>query len=263
MKLSRHRQRIRPRHRFATSQWAVDEKETIVIELEHDGVVGLGEVVPSALYGQSLESSEAALDALAPLLGDDPFALQAITHRLVGGFDGQRAAIAGVDAALHDWVGKRLGVPVWKLLGLDRPRKQTTFTIGVAELDDIRVKLEEALAAGFDALKVKVGVEHDHETLSIIREAFDGPLLLDANQAWEPREAPGRIKELVRYRPTMIESSAVSHSSPSSPTRAASARPTWCGCTGMWTASTSSSPSAAGFARPCGWSPSPGRSTCR
>jgi len=205
MKLDRHRQRIRPRHRFATSQWAVDEKETIVIELEQDGVVGLGEVVPSALYGQSLESSEAALDAMIPLLGDDPFAIEHIITCLIEQFDGQRAAIAGVDAALHDWAGKRLGIPVWRLLGLDRPRKQTTFTIGVAELDEIRAKLEEALAAGFDALKVKVGVEHDHETLSIIREAFDGPLLLDANQAWEPREAPGKIKELVRYRPTMIE----------------------------------------------------------
>jgi len=205
MKLDRQRQRIRPRHRFATAQWAIDEKETIVIELEHDGVVGLGEVVPSTLYGQSLESSEAALDGMAALLGDDPFAVEHIITRLIEQFDGQRAAIAGVDAALHDWIGKHLGIPVWKLLGLDRPRKQTTFTIGVAELDEIRVKLEEALAGGFDALKVKVGVEHDHETLSIIREAFDGPLLLDANQAWEPREAARKIKELVRYRPTMIE----------------------------------------------------------
>ena len=61
MKLSWHRQTIRPRHRFATSGWGTDEKETIIVELEHDGVVGLGECVPSELYGQTLESCEATL----------------------------------------------------------------------------------------------------------------------------------------------------------------------------------------------------------
>lgn len=205
MRLTWHRQRVRPRHRFATSQGGLDEKETIVVQLEHDGIVGWGDVVPSALYGQSLESSEAALDAMQAGLGDDPFAIDPILQRLLAAHDDQRAAVGGVEAALHDWCGKRLGVPVWRLLGLARPRKQTTFTIGVAEPDLIRVKVEEALAAGFDALKVKVGVEHDDHTLSFIRSAFDGPLYLDANEAWTPAEAPDRIRDLARYRPTLIE----------------------------------------------------------
>lgn len=205
MKLTWQRQRMRPRHRFATSQGGVDEKETIVVRLEHDGLVGLGEVVPSVLYGQSLESSEAALPAMADELGDDPFALDPIVERLVAAHDDQRATIAAVESALYDWCGKRLGVPVWRLLGLARPVKQTTFTIGVADLDLIRVKIDEALAAGFTALKVKVGVEHDEQTLSMVRERFDGPLYVDANQAWEPGEAVERVRALARFRPTVIE----------------------------------------------------------
>jgi L-alanine-DL-glutamate epimerase-like enolase superfamily enzyme len=205
MKLTYQRQRIRPRHPFATSQWAVDEKETIVVSLSHQGLVGQGEVVPSTLYGQTFESSEAALEAMQDALGDDPFAIEPISGRLLVEHDRQRAAVDGVDAALHDWCAKRLGVPVWKLLGLTCPRKRTTFTIGVAEPDLIRVKVEEALAAGFDALKIKVGVEQDHQTLSLIRERFDGPLFLDANQAWPPEVAAQRIRELARYRPTLIE----------------------------------------------------------
>ncbi|MFH1748286.1 MAG: dipeptide epimerase [Planctomycetota bacterium] len=205
MKLTHERLYMRPRHRFATSQGGIDEKETILVRLEHDGIIGWGDVVPSALYGQSLEASEAALDNMASLLGDDPFAIETIIRRLIAAHDDQRAAIAGVDSALYDWIGKRLGVPVWRLLGLDRPRKQTTFTIGVAEMDEIREKVGLALADGYDALKVKVGIEHDHETLSLIRENFDGPLLLDANQAWTPDEAIEHIKDLAQYRPTMIE----------------------------------------------------------
>lgn len=205
MKLTWQRQHLRPRHRFATSQWGVDEKETLVVQLEHDGVVGYGEAVPSTLYGQTLESCAATLAAAQDRLGDDPLAIDPILSRLLVAHDDQRAAIDAVDAALHDWCGKRLGVPVWKLLGLAPPQKQTTFTIGVAEPDLIRVKVEEALADGFDALKVKVGVEHDHRTLAFIRSRFKGPLFLDANQAWTPAEAPERIRALAPYHPTIIE----------------------------------------------------------
>ncbi|MGD8452347.1 MAG: dipeptide epimerase [Phycisphaerae bacterium] len=205
MRLTYTRQRIRPRHRFATSQGGIDEKETLVVRLESEGVVGWGDVVPSALYGQSLESSAAALNGMADLLGDDPFAVETILGRLLDAFDDQRAAIAGMDSALYDWIGRRLGLPVWRLLGLDRPRKRTTFTIGVAELSEIRVKIDEALAAGYDALKVKVGTDHDDETLTMIREIFDGPLFVDANQAWAPDEATERIRALARFRLALIE----------------------------------------------------------
>ena len=52
-----------------------------------------------------------------PLVGDDPFALEAIEERLED-VDGEAAGKAALDAALHDWIGKRLGVPLWRLLGL-------------------------------------------------------------------------------------------------------------------------------------------------
>jgi L-alanine-DL-glutamate epimerase-like enolase superfamily enzyme len=205
MKLTFRRQHLRPRHRFATSQWAVDAKETLVVEIKHEGVSGYGEAVPSTLYGQTLESSEAALAAIALLLGDDPFAIEPTVQHLLAAHNSQRAAVDAVDAALHDWCGKKLGVPVWKMLGLARPQKQTTFTIGVAEPELTRVKVDEALAGGFDALKIKVGVENDEQTLAYIRERFNGPLFLDANQAWAPAEAAEHIRALARFRPTLIE----------------------------------------------------------
>jgi L-alanine-DL-glutamate epimerase-like enolase superfamily enzyme len=205
MKLSWRRQTIRPEHPFATAQGGIDSKQTIVVRLEHDGVIGLGEAAPSRLYGQSLDSSELALDQIAARLGDDPFAIEPILARLLAVHDDQRAAIAAVESALHDWVGKKLGLPVWKLLGLERPRKATTFTIGLADPQRTRAKVDEALAAGYRALKVKAGGDHDEQTLGIIRERFDGPLLIDANEAWSPEEAPWRIRALAAFRPELIE----------------------------------------------------------
>lgn len=205
MKLIWRRQRLRPKFRFATSQGGLDEKETIVVTLEHEGIAGQGEATPSKLYGQTLESTEAALERIAGLLGDDPLAIEPIVRRMVEHCDDQRAAVAAVDSALHDWVGKRLGVPVWRLLGLARPEARTTYTIGVAAPEEIREKVREALSHGYDALKVKVGVENDEDTLRHIRAQFDGTLILDANEAWSADEAPRRIDALLPYQPAMIE----------------------------------------------------------
>jgi L-alanine-DL-glutamate epimerase-like enolase superfamily enzyme len=208
MKLTWHRQALRPRHRFATSQGGIDWKETLVVELSHEGLTGRGEAVPSRLYGQTLEACEAALAELAQPggeLGEDPFALESILARLIRRYDAQRAVLAALDSALHDWVGQRLGVPVWRLLGLERPSRSTTFTIGVAEPAETREKVREALADGYESLKVKIGVASDHETLAMIRTVFSGPLLLDANQAWTPGAALEQIRALAPFRPTLIE----------------------------------------------------------
>ena len=199
------RQTLQLRHRWATSQGGINEKQTIVVEVTHDGVRGRGEATPSALYGQSLESTEAALQEMRRLVGDDPFALHEITERLIDHCDGQRAAIAAVENALHDLVGRKLNIPVWRLLGLPEPRVKTTFSIGIADVAEVKAKTREALQAGYDRLKVKVGGDHDEATLGAIREQFDGPLLLDANQAWSPDAAPERIRALAPFRPTLIE----------------------------------------------------------
>lgn len=210
MRLSWRRRSVRTRTRFATARGGITEREVLEVVLEHNDLSGCGEAVPSRLYGQSIEASEAALSALAEQLGDDPHDIHGVVKRCIAARDGQRAAISAVDAALHDWVGRRHGMPVWMLLGLPRPRVRTTLTIGVAEPADIRTRISEARAAGFTAIKAKVGVEHDHDTLRVIREVFDGPLLLDANEAWDASGADGgqaaeRIAALAPFQPTLIE----------------------------------------------------------
>ena len=78
--------------------------------------------------------SESALDFLTsaapPLVGDDPFALEDIEERLED-VDGEAAGKAALDAALHDWIGRRLGVPLWRLLGLSPEAPATSFTISI------------------------------------------------------------------------------------------------------------------------------------
>ena len=205
MRLHWSRQELALKHTFTIARSSASVKETLLVELEHEGVVGTGEAIPTSFYGQSLASAEAALAEMAELLGGDPFQITPIVDRCLARFDDQRAAVSAVDAALHDWVGKRLGVPVWRLLGLDpEAAPLTSFTIGIDEPDVVEAKTAEA--AGFPILKIKVGTDRDAEILSAVRRvAPDKVLRVDANGGWPPAAAAEQIRRLEPYHVELVE----------------------------------------------------------
>lgn len=212
MRISTRRLTVHTRYpfRIARDEGSVEGSEVnrIIVRLEHDGTAGFGEAAPTAFYGQSLESVEATVERIAntaDLLGENPFHAVPIMDRLVDAFDDQRATIAAVDAAIHDWIGRRLGLPVWQLLGLDiSTTPPTSMTIGIDEPALVARKVDEANA--FDVLKIKVGTDRDHELLSVVRErAPKKRIRLDANGAWTPETALERINALTQFHPEMIE----------------------------------------------------------
>lgn len=172
-----------------------------VVRVEHDGIEGWGEASPARYYGESRELGEQALKIWEPLLGDDPFALEAIDRRLDQALDGQRAARAALETALWDWQGKRLGMPVWRLLGLDRARAPLScVTLGMAGPEEMERKLETVI--DFPILKVKLGLPGDVENLKRIRKRYRGVLRVDANASWHPADA---VRVLRQIEPLDIE----------------------------------------------------------
>jgi L-alanine-DL-glutamate epimerase-like enolase superfamily enzyme len=159
-----------------------------LVRVTHDGIEGLGEASPSHYYGESNETLRAALDALAPQLGDDAFALDAIEARFDRVLQGHGAARAAIDMALHDWIGKKLGLPVWKWLGLDPTTTPLScVTLGIASPEEMERKLDTV--AAFPMIKVKLGSPGDVDNLKRIRKRFNGGIRVDANAAWSAAEA--------------------------------------------------------------------------
>src|SRR2546422_888156 len=172
-----------------------------LVRVEHDGLEGLGEASPSHYYGESRRLVEAALEEWAPHLGEDPFALDAVERRLDGVLRGHRAARAALEMALHDWIGKRLGLPVWRLLGLDPSTTPLScVTLGMASPEEMERKLETVL--DFPMLKVKLGGPGDVDNLRAIRRRYSGRLRVDANTAWS---APEAVRVLKKIEPLDIE----------------------------------------------------------
>jgi len=207
MKLSWEHLSLRPEVPFRISRSVQERAERVWARIEVDGLEGWGEADPSPYYGESAETVADALDRMRPVLASepDPDRLEAIESRLLETVSGNGSAHAAVSAALHDLVGKRAGMPVWKLLGLDPANSPlSSFTIGI---DEPAAMVERVRAMpGWPILKIKLGTDRDREMVEAIREA-DGSrrLQVDANAAWTPDEAIQNIQMLAELGVEMVE----------------------------------------------------------
>lgn len=192
---------------------------TVVAELRDDadgpaGPVALGEGFPDLFYGETpetigvvvpllLEAIEPAAAGLRGDLDEARAALEDAADRMAAAIAHHGAAKCAIDIALHDLVGKRLGLSIRDLLGIDGPIPPTDFTLGI---DEPGVVAERARrAADFPALKVKVGGPSDIETVKAVRGVFGGPIRVDANTGWSPAEAAALIPRLQDLGVELIE----------------------------------------------------------
>jgi len=202
---------LRTKHAFNIArQTAPAVRHSVVVRVrDADGAEGWGEAPATPYYGETADTVAAVLPRLADVLEDaadgDPFALERIEAALARSIGRNPAARVAVSTALHDLVGKRLGVPVWKLWGLDpAAAPRSSFTIGIDEPEVMRQKVREA--AGYPILKIKVGTARDEEILRMIRdEAPEKTLRVDANTAWTAKEAIRRIPMLEEFGVEFVE----------------------------------------------------------
>ena len=213
MKLSHEVLELRTRFPFVIARGGYAGHRNVVVRIrDDDGLEGLGEAAPNRYYGESTESAVAALQQYAKVLaGADAWSLEAIDHGLAEALRGNGSVRAAISAALHDLAGKRLGVPVHRLLGLDPAAAgESSFTIAIADNEGLRVRVEDA--RDFPILKVKLGTGRDQEIVRVVREAAPGKRLrVDANAAWTPSEAVRMADFLFDMDVELIEQPVAAH----------------------------------------------------
>jgi L-alanine-DL-glutamate epimerase-like enolase superfamily enzyme len=170
--------------------------EYVLVRLETDvGLVGLGEAAADiGFFGHTVEQVRVGVaDYLGPQwVGHDPFDREYLLGLL--SYRENNCAKCGLDLALHDLLGKALGVPVSVLVGgRRRARVAASVEIAGGEPDAMAAECVAFMARGVRAFKPKVGGEPDRdaERLRAIREAV-GPevsLRADANMGFSVKEA--------------------------------------------------------------------------
>lgn len=206
------------RERFYSSQCEFPERNSLLVRIEtDDGLVGWGE---GGQYGPP-EPVAACIDhVFAPkILGQSPHDTSRIwetLYCLTRDF-GQKGpyieAISAIDIALWDLKGQNLGVPVFDLLGGAFRESVPGYATGCyyrgedvrdieASLDQLRQEAGSYVEAGFQLLKIKIGlvsIRDDRRRLKAIRDAV-GPeigILVDCNHAYNATTAirMGRVLE--------------------------------------------------------------------
>jgi L-alanine-DL-glutamate epimerase-like enolase superfamily enzyme len=159
----------------------------VQVEIEYDGVVGYGEASMPPYLGQSVETVMAFLQKVDLSQFSDPTQLEDILAYVDSLSEGDTAAKAAVDIALHDLVGKLVGAPWYKLWGLNKEKTpSTTYTIGIDTTEVMKQKTLE-VAGQFNILKVKLGRDTDKEMIEAIRSVSSLPIAVDVNQGWTDR----------------------------------------------------------------------------
>lgn len=213
MRISHEVIRLKTRYPFVIARGGYAAHENIIVRiLDDDGIEGIGEAAPNRYYGESVATAVAAFEQFAAVLGSaDSWSLEAIEVSLNRVLRGNNSAKGAISAALHDIVGKRLGLPVHKMWGLDpEDAGESSFTIGIADNDGLRQRVQDA--AQYPILKVKLGTDRDMEIVRVVREAAPAKRIrVDANAAWSASHAVRMIDFLADQDIEFVEQPVAQH----------------------------------------------------
>ena len=189
---------------------AVTAAHSVLLKLHTDeGVTGIAETGDTSLWymGESQDSILYNLTKVyAPiLLGEDPFNIETIIAKMDKAARANNHSKAVVDYALHDLMGKALGVPVYKLLGgLSNPKIKLAYVMSSGTPAKVAANAVELVKIGYRGLKLKVGanvIEEDVEMVAEVRRAVGSgvKIMTDTNGGWNYIQALKFLQQAAKY----------------------------------------------------------------
>jgi o-succinylbenzoate synthase len=200
------------REPYITARGELHERRLILVRIRGEGLEGWGETAALSLRGG------ADIDRIATEIRDrcwpgllegevEPKRIWSAIARCRNR-GASAAAVAAVDIALHDLVGRALGEPVWRLLGAKEAAPVVcNATLPAANPSATRQLLERWRAEGFRTYKLKVGLPGDVTQVATVRQALGEEIAIrvDANGAWSVDDAADHLEALARHRIELAE----------------------------------------------------------
>ncbi len=197
---------VASRKEFRTALDSRKSTTNFIVKLtDSEGNVGWGEASPSLrVLGETSESIEELFEPLLRrLIGKDVSEYGQLLTRTVPTVERGRSAKASIDQALHDILCKQLKVPVYRFLGGNKERIETSYTIGIDHPIQMAKEASEKVAEGFTAIKVKIGedLNRDAERIDLVHEAIGDTVKMrvDCNQGYDVSQALEMMRLLEKY----------------------------------------------------------------
>ena len=197
MLLKTHSYKLELQDTFRISHNSRDVQPTLIVELSDKGFTGYGEAAATSYYGVSVEEMardvEAIRNVLEVNLHKTPEEIWDLLDPL---FKEKSFAQCALDIAVHDLHGKRMGLPLYQLWGLDLEKTPVSnYTIGLDAPEQMLAKMKKF---PWPIYKIKLGTKDDLEIIRYLRKYSDAVFRVDANGAWTAAEA-------IDYSATMKE----------------------------------------------------------
>lgn len=193
-------------HPFTISRGTVTTQSTLIVRAEYRGHVGLGEATTNTYYGVTIDSMQAALDAVAGEL--EGYVLEnpaELWKQLSPKLSKSPFAQCALDCAVWDVYGKLHEKPLWQLWGFEEsdPYPPSCFTIGLDTIEVMQQKLAEN--PDWPVYKIKVGPDGGLERVRALRECTQAKFRVDANCAWEADSVLEYAEQLAALGVELIE----------------------------------------------------------
>jgi len=174
------------KHTFNISYSSRKTTDDVLIKISDNKIDGYGEASLPPYYQETPNSVINFLSKIQLKEIDNIQQLKKVLEEIDLIEDNNTAAKASVDIALHDYLGKKLGKPVYELYQINKSTlPYTSFTIGIDQPDVLRKKISDA--EEFHILKIKLGTNNDKGLIEIIRQETDKSLYVDVNQGWSDK----------------------------------------------------------------------------
>ncbi|MGB5705719.1 MAG: dipeptide epimerase [Arenicellales bacterium] len=203
---------LKKRFPLAISRGVHSGSDNLFVSVTMQDITGLGEMSPGKTEGA--DTPEAAQTSLQTFLENDldDLSVEAI-YSLAREQDVPACALAALDIALWDWLGKKTGQPLYQLLGAGKPTVPTSVTIGINSPEVVKERIPLILeGTGVKSLKIKLGspegIDADMAMYSQVIEStkpYDVQLRVDANGGWEVKDALHMMKWIAERGADYIE----------------------------------------------------------
>jgi len=179
---------------FTISKGTFTHRKALILQLIHEGKVGLGEATEISYYGISLSAFGKIIEANRQPLEAVELTTPELYHEKIKTIIGDHPfLLCAFDCAAHDLFGKISQKSTLNILGLEPTYTQTSFTVGLGSPEEIVSKLR---ARPWPIYKIKLGSENDIEIMRKIRSETDAVLRVDANGGWSTKQVVPFSEEL-------------------------------------------------------------------
>ncbi len=184
---------------FRISKGESSGKKSCIVHLEH----ALGECCPSIYYGYSAEDCYQVINE-SKIEVQEALELSRLLDYFEEIYQERKSLLAGLDIVLHDYISRKLNLPLYQYLGIPDPQNlETSYTISIDTPENIEKRIKAA--EGFKSVKLKIGSEYDRENLRLLHDRTDFRIRVDANGAFSLDQIMELVPVFNDYKLELVE----------------------------------------------------------